>query len=63
MKIDLPVSNITSCAFGGKNLETLFITSAKKDLKESELFEQKLAGSIFCVNTGYKGIIQKKFTM
>ena len=63
MKIDLPVSNITSCAFGGKNLETLFITSAKKDLKESELFEQKLAGSIFCVNTGYKGIIQKKFIM
>ena len=59
MKIDLPVSNITSCAFGGKNLETLFITSAKKDLKESELFEQKLAGqviSLVCLKAIEKGL-------
>jgi len=50
--IKLPTSNITSCAFGGPNLDRLYITSAGNDLKQSE----PLAGAVFCVDTGVTGI-------
>src|SRR5690606_11732567 len=36
-RIDLPVSNVTSCTFGGETLEDLYITSACSDLTETEL--------------------------
>lgn len=53
----LPVSNVTSCTFGGDTLEDLYITSARKGLNDTELREQPLAGSLFVIkNCGYKGI-------
>ncbi|WP_430412112.1 SMP-30/gluconolactonase/LRE family protein [Kordia sp.] len=55
-KIEVPAHNITSCAFGGDNLETLFITSAKLDMTDEELKKYPLAGSVFKVNTGIKGV-------
>ena len=55
-KIEVPAHNITSCAFGGENLETLFITSAKLDMTDEELKKYPLAGSVFKVNPGVKGV-------
>lgn len=55
-KIEVPAHNITSCAFGGDNLETLFITSAKLDMTQEELKKYPLAGSVFKVNPGEKGV-------
>jgi len=55
-KIEVPAHNITSCAFGGNNLETLFITSAKIDMTQEEQNKYPLAGSIFKVNPGVKGV-------
>jgi sugar lactone lactonase YvrE len=55
-KIEVPAHNVTSCAFGGDNLETLFITSAKLDMTEEELKKYPLAGSVFKVNPGVKGV-------
>ncbi|MFK5974830.1 MAG: SMP-30/gluconolactonase/LRE family protein [Flavobacteriaceae bacterium] len=55
--IALPVSRITSCTFGGKSFEDLYITSAKVGLSKEELEEQPLAGSLFVIrNCGYKGL-------
>lgn len=55
--IQLPVANVTSCTFGGDNLEDLYITTAKKGLTEEELQKQPLAGSLFVVrNSGFKGM-------
>jgi sugar lactone lactonase YvrE len=55
--IKLPAAKITSCCFGGKNLEDLYITSAKTGLTENELIEQPLAGNLFVVkDCGFKGI-------
>jgi sugar lactone lactonase YvrE len=45
--IPLPVANVTSCTFGGENLQDLYITTAKKGLNEEELAQQPLAGNLF----------------
>ncbi len=55
-KIDVPVANVTSCSFGGKNLDTLFITTAAQELSSAELVQQPLAGSIFQTKPGVTGV-------
>lgn len=58
----LPASRITSCTFGGKKLNDLYITSAKVGLSELELENQPLAGSLFVVkNVGVKGVAPVEF--
>lgn len=60
----LPISNVTSCTFGGDTLEDLYITSARKGLNESELREQPLAGSLFVIkNCGYKGVPANEYKL
>ncbi|MBB3057638.1 sugar lactone lactonase YvrE [Mucilaginibacter gotjawali] len=57
LSIPLPAARITSCAFGGDNLEDLYITSAKIGLNNDQLASQPLAGSLFVIkNIGYKGL-------
>ena len=48
-EIELPVSQVTSCTFGGKDLKDLYITSAKTGLVSRELLEQPHAGALFVV--------------
>lgn len=55
-KIAVSVPNVTSCTFGGHQLDTLFITTASQDLDEETLNEFPLSGSIFMVKPGIKGI-------
>lgn len=55
-KIEVPAHNVTSCSFGGENLETLFITTASLDMTEEEQKKYPLAGSLFQVNPGVKGV-------
>ncbi len=55
-KIEVPAHNITSCAFGGETLETLYITSARVDMTEEELKQYPLAGSVFKIKPGVKGV-------
>jgi sugar lactone lactonase YvrE len=60
--IPLPVSRVTSCAFGGNNLNNLYITSASTGLTADELQKQPLAGSLFVVrNSGFKGMSAFEF--
>ncbi len=55
-KIKVPAHNVTACAFGGENLETLYITTARVDMTEKELEEKPLSGSLFAINPGVKGV-------
>jgi sugar lactone lactonase YvrE len=58
----MPVARVTSCAFGGENLEDLYITSARIGLTEAQLTEQPLAGSLFVIkNIGYTGLESFEF--
>ena len=62
-KINLPAKNITNCTFGGTNNSELFITSAIKGLKKSDIKKYNLSGSLFKVKTNCKGVISKPFSM
>ena len=55
-KITVPAPHVASCAFGGDNLETLYITTARADLSEEQLKEFPLSGSIFYCKPGAKGV-------
>lgn len=60
--ISLPVSRVTSCTFGGDNLQDLYITSAKTGLSEIELRDQPHAGCLFVIkNLGFTGIVTSEF--
>ena len=54
--VRLPVEQITSCAFGGDNLDDLYITSCRYRMDEQALREQPLAGSLLRVKLGARGI-------
>ena len=60
-RINLPAKNITNCAFGGKKNSELFVTSAIKGMKTSELKKYKFSGCLFKIQTNAIGINQKKF--
>jgi sugar lactone lactonase YvrE len=53
--VDLPVSNVTSCAFGGDDLGDLYVTSASKGLSDAELRAQPHAGGLFAFRPGVAG--------
>jgi sugar lactone lactonase YvrE len=60
--IGLPIQRPTACAFGGPNLETLYVTTATHPLPETMLAKQPLAGSLFAIdNLGVKGIPEPVF--
>jgi sugar lactone lactonase YvrE len=54
-EIKVPAPNVTSCAFGGDNLKTLYITTASEGLSEAQKQEYPLSGSLFVVETDTKG--------
>lgn len=51
-RIDLPVTNITACTFGGADLTTLYITTTRENVPEGE---QPEAGAVFSAVPGPKG--------
>ena len=53
--VDLPCSWPTSCAFGGTDLETLFVTSARFTMGEDHLRACPEEGSIVALNVGVRG--------
>lgn len=53
--IEVPVSQVTCPAFGGKDLKTLFITTAAKNMSEAQLAAEKHAGSLFVIEVDVAG--------
>jgi sugar lactone lactonase YvrE len=54
--LPVPVSQPTSCAFGGPDLADLYITSARVGLTEDQLAAQPLAGRLLHVRPGPVGL-------
>lgn len=54
-RIELPVQRPTACAFGGQDLRTLYITTARLALSDESLRDQPLAGRLFRVEPGVQG--------
>jgi sugar lactone lactonase YvrE len=55
-QIKMPVSNVTACAFGGPDLDLLYITTARQGLDEAALAEQPQAGDLFAAQPGVPGV-------
>jgi sugar lactone lactonase YvrE len=60
-KVELPVPNITSCAFGGENMDTLLITTAQENLTSEQLKEYPLSGDVFLVKTRTRGSLPYRY--
>ena len=60
-EIHLPVSQVTMCAFGGPDLRTLFITTAREGLDDTALAREPLAGGLFAVDAGVQGLPEPRF--
>jgi len=60
-EIRLPVSKPTSCMFGGPDFRTLYVTSAKWDLKGEALAAEPLAGGLFAIDAGVAGLPETRF--
>ena len=56
LKIDVPAPLVTSCAFGGDDLRTLYITTARTDLSEEQRAAYPHSGGLFSVKPGVTGV-------
>lgn len=59
--IEMPVSNPTCCCFGGRQLDTLYVSSARQRLTPGDLKRQPLAGSVFALRPGVTGLPEARF--
>ncbi len=57
----LPCSRVTCCAFGGANLDRLFVTSARTGLDAAALAAEPHAGALFAFNVGVRGLLDTPF--
>lgn len=55
--IALPVSNVTKAAFGGERLDRLYVTTARKGLDDAALAAEPLAGGLFEIEVGHRGLL------
>ncbi len=59
--IEVPVWKPTCCAFGGPELDTLFITSSRLMSDEDALAKEPHSGGLFAVKPGVRGVIDAPF--
>jgi sugar lactone lactonase YvrE len=60
-RIAMPVQRPTICAFGGPDLDRLYVTSARKGFDQDALAMQPCAGGLFLVDTGVRGVAETSF--
>ena len=59
--VPIPVTQPSCVAFGGSDLNLLFVTSARQDLSAAELRRQPRAGNLFVFETDCRGIPDPEF--
>ena len=59
--VEVPVSRPTCPAFGGKDLKTLYITSAREGMTHEQLAKEPLAGSVFAIDVDVPGLPENLF--
>ena len=56
-RIDLPALQITSMAFGGEDLQSLVVTSARNGMTAQQLAQYPASGSVFLLRPGVAGVL------
>ena len=59
--VPIPANRVTCCAFGGDDLDTLYVTTSRLHLTEQELAAQPQAGGVFALKPGVKGLPRPGF--
>lgn len=59
--VTVPAPHVSSCCFGGSDLGTLYITTARQGLSAEQLEQYPLSGSIFCCRPGVQGFETRIF--
>jgi D-xylonolactonase len=59
--VRFPVPQVTSCTFGGPELETLYVTTATVDLDPATRARAPLAGGLFALEPGVRGLPEPLF--
>jgi sugar lactone lactonase YvrE len=59
--VHLPVQRPTCPAFGGPDLDVLYVTSATNGLSEEALAAQPCAGGILALDPGVRGVPERRF--
>jgi sugar lactone lactonase YvrE len=60
-RIALPTDHVTNVAFGGPDMTTLFVSSARAELGVAQLAAQPLAGALFAIETDAVGLEPNRF--
>lgn len=61
--IAVPASRVTSCALGGADFCTLYITTARQKLTPAELAAQPHAGAVFALHVPTPGLPEPRFAL
>ncbi len=61
--VQLPVTQPTACAFGGPDLRTLFITTARQRLSDADCAKQPDAGDLFALTCDVAGLPEPHFAL
>lgn len=59
----LPVSRPTSCTFGGDDLQTLFVTTARFGLEGEAPMREPWAGGVLAIDLPYRGLVEPRFEL
>ena len=52
----MPLPQPTSCIFGGRELDVLYITTSRQNMTPEQLQRYPLSGSVFAVRPGLSGV-------
>lgn len=55
LEIPLPVPKVTSCTFGGGDLDELYITTAREHMSDDDIEKAPLSGSLFKAKVSFRG--------
>jgi len=61
--VPLPVPNVTSCALGGADLCTLYVTTARQRMTAGELAAMPTAGAVFALRVPTPGLPEPRCTL
>jgi sugar lactone lactonase YvrE len=59
--VPMPARRVTNVCFGGERLDTLYVTTARLHVPESELRRHPLQGGLFCFDAGVRGFEKPAF--
>ena len=60
--VQLPVPRATDCTFGGPDLKTLYVTTARETMTPDQLAAAPLSGSLFAIDCDVRGLPSNSFS-